>query len=104
MGIDLVLDGRGDGPDVLADRMAGVAAEGLEPGTIAHRGVEVGPGGVPDPSGADHWRCRFLGRDGGAVGPGEIVALLHAVRTAGLEVVAIRTLRSEDRPADGRRL
>jgi isocitrate dehydrogenase len=73
---------------------------GLKLQVITNRGVKVWPGGFPETSTTDHWRCRVLGVDGaGAARPlahGEIVAMLSGLAGAGLEFVKLENLCTFD--------
>ncbi|MDT8369143.1 MAG: NADP-dependent isocitrate dehydrogenase [Longimicrobiales bacterium] len=54
---------------------------------ITNRGVKVFPGGFPETFLTDHWRCRFLRRDGSDATFEEILELLAAVSATSSEVI-----------------
>ena len=97
VGVDVFLDwSEGDRqPDVLGERLEGVAAEGLRLKLITNRGVKVYPGGLPETFWTDHWRCRFVAT-GETVAPGEVVALQARLVEAGLDVIKTENLYTFD--------
>jgi isocitrate dehydrogenase len=99
VGIDVFLDWA-DG-DRAPDRLGGLLESACdEPGwhlkMITNRGVKVYPEGLPETFLTDHWRCRFVPREGEEASFPEVLALLHAVHAAGLEVIKTEHLYTFD--------
>ncbi len=98
-GIDVFLDWDPDkrDPDVL-----GKGLEDACTGTpyklkmITNRGVKVYPDGLPETFCSDHWRCRFLARDGQPKQFDSILELLTAVSGAGFDVIKTEHLYTFD--------
>lgn len=84
-GIDVFLhwDAPGRDPEALAARLQPLAGEAFRLAVITNRGVKVWPQGRPETFRTDHWRCRFLHRDGDA-SPQALAALLARIADAGL--------------------
>ena len=85
-GIDIFMDSR-----VTADELAAAikAVDGgpFELAMITNRGVKVWPAGLPETFCTDHWRCRFLPREGAVATTAQGVGLAAALIGAGLDVV-----------------
>jgi isocitrate dehydrogenase len=76
--------------DATADDLAATlqaAAGSLALDMISNRGQSVWPGGAPETLLTDHWRCRVLAADGGAVTARDTVELQGRIVDAGLDVV-----------------
>lgn len=88
-----------------ADRSAEVLGRRFEqaiaavPGTtlkmISNRGVKVYPDGFSETFCTDHWRCRVLA-DSGRMTHDQVIALLTAVKNAGLDFIKTEHLISFD--------
>jgi isocitrate dehydrogenase len=63
VGVDVFVDQPGVRPDDLATRLLPMAGE-FALDMITNRGQKVWPGGAAETLCTDHWRCRFLMRDG----------------------------------------
>jgi isocitrate dehydrogenase len=63
---------------------------------ITNRGVKVYPAGMPETFRSDHWRCRFVRSDGGTADFGDILDLLGALHSHGLEVIKTEQLYTFD--------
>jgi isocitrate dehydrogenase len=74
-------------PAGLGRRLSRLQSSRLQLQMISNRGVKVWPNGHPETFCTDHWRCRFVRRDGQQPGFEDVLALLAAVHGAGLEVV-----------------
>lgn len=88
-GVDVFLDWDEDGrdPKVLGGKVTKLAGDRLVLDTIDNRGVKVYPDGFPETFCSDHWRCRFMAKDGGEVTHEEVIALLGRVREAGFDFI-----------------
>ncbi len=80
----------------LAARMTGAANGRYELAMITNRGVKVWPGGLPETFCTDHWRCRFLARDGAQFNKPMILELLGRVHHAGVDFIKTEHLYTFD--------
>ena len=96
IGIDVFLDWRQGTADDLAAQMQRVKFDGFTLSMITNRGVKVWPGGVPETFCTDHWRCRFMVREGEVATHREIVSLLGEIETAGLDFIKTEHLCTFD--------
>ena len=63
---------------------------------ITNRGVKVYPEGLPETFRTDHWRCRFVPRDGAATAFDAVLALLARTRITGFDVIKTEHLYTFD--------
>lgn len=92
VGVDVFLDWDKGTPNDLGSSLSLVSVGPLQLRVITNRGVKVWPDGLPETFCTDHWRCRFLGREGEVVQPGHIVQLLERVIEAGFEPIKTENL------------
>lgn len=92
VGVDVFLDWEPGSPKELGDSLVQVVADPLQLRVITNRGIKVWPDGLPETFCTDHWRCRFMGRDGEAVRSGHIVELLKRVADAGFDPIKTENL------------
>jgi len=94
-GVDLFIDWDKDdrNPDTLAAEL-NKAAESvtLKLKLITNRGVKVYPEGQPETFKTDHWRCRFVPKNGETVSNKDIIALMNSVEEHNLDVVKTENL------------
>jgi isocitrate dehydrogenase len=97
VGVDVFVDwAEGDrNPDVLGRRLEGLGGDTFRLSMISNRGVKVFPEGIPETFLTDHWRCRFLVRDG-ATAYDEVMALLGRVHAAGVDIIKTEHLYTFD--------
>jgi isocitrate dehydrogenase len=99
LGVDIFLhwDEADRSADVLGQQfekaIAGVAGTKLK--MISNRGVKVYPDGFKETFCTDHWRCRVLA-DSGQMTHDQVIALLTAVKNAGLDFIKTEHLISFD--------
>ena len=94
VGVDVFVDWRQGTPDQLAAALQAAApVNGPKLVMITNRGVKVWPQGNPKTLCTDHWRCRFQSE---TVSHAEIVALLGAVASAGLDFIKTEHLYTFD--------
>jgi isocitrate dehydrogenase len=70
--------------------------DGVKLKMITNRGVKVYPDGFPETFCTDHWRCRFIAKDGGSITHAQIVSLLGRVAGAGLDFIKTENLCTFD--------
>lgn len=96
VGVDVFIGWRGDKVEDLAQKITACQNQGLELSMITNRGVAVWPEGFPETLCTDHWRCRFMGRQGAEVSQQHIIALLQKLADAGLDIMKTENLRTFD--------
>jgi isocitrate dehydrogenase len=93
VGMDVFVHARGVAPDALAAGLQTVSTGRLALQMITNRGVKVWPQGLPETFLTDHWRCRFVAPEGSEpVRHGELVALLGALDSAGVDFIKTENL------------
>lgn len=96
-GVDVFLDWTGGTPDELAAKLQAAAMGRLRLKMMTNRGVKVWPNGHPETLCTDHWRCRFQPDEPAcAVTHHDLVLLLEAVETAGLDFIKTENLYTFD--------
>lgn len=91
-GIDCFVEFKGT-PRELGEIVERIAdGQAMELKMISNRGTRVYPGETQADC-VDHWRCRFLNRNGGEISDPQIYSLLHAVSDANIKWVHIEKLR-----------
>ena len=97
IGVDVFLDWREGSADQLGAAMERLGGSDLKLVLISNRGVRAYPGGLPETFYSDHWRCRFMSKNGGAtVSHAQIIALLQRVADAGYDFVKTENLCNFD--------
>lgn len=96
VGVDVFLHARAT-PDELGAGVARIETPQWKLKMITNRGVKVYPDGLPETNCVDHWRCRFVAREEGAVLGGDaVVQLLSRIHAAGFEFVKTEQLYTFD--------
>ena len=96
VGIDVFVDSL-QPVETLARALEDSAGPDLELVMITNRGQKVYPGGLPETSCVDHWRCRFQGHQPDRPVPYEhVIALLSRLAAAGLPFIKTEGLFSFD--------
>jgi isocitrate dehydrogenase len=95
VGVDVFLDWTSGSANELGEKLRTVAGDKLTLSMISNRGVKVWPDGFPETFLSDHWRCRFMGRDG-RISHRQIVELLERVASAGFDFIKTENLCSFD--------
>jgi isocitrate dehydrogenase len=99
VGVDVFVDwSEGDrDPDTLGASLGAAAAKaGWRLEMITNRGVKVFPGGIPETFKTDHWRCRFMPEDDGAIGFDRVLEVLTALHAGGHDVIKTEHLYTFD--------
>jgi isocitrate dehydrogenase len=63
---------------------------------ISNRGVKVWPGGKAETFCSDHWRCRFVGQNGGTIQHQQIIGLLSSIDAGGFDFIKTENLCNFD--------
>jgi len=97
VGVDVFLDWLKGSPDNLGEALTKTAPHGLQLVMVSNRGVKVWPGGSSETFCSDHWRCRFMSTDKGAViSHKQIIELLASVESAGFDFIKTENLCNFD--------
>jgi isocitrate dehydrogenase len=98
VGVDVFLDWdeKERDPNALGTLLQDLDVKGLVLIIITNRGVKVYPDGHSETFCSDHWRCRFMKADGGAVKHSEVLELLQEVKKLGLDFIKIENLYTFD--------
>ncbi|MCY3001821.1 MAG: NADP-dependent isocitrate dehydrogenase [Planctomycetota bacterium] len=94
-GIDVFVHHTGS-VDTLAAQLLAAAGPALQLTMITNRGVKVWPAGHADTLCTDHWRCRFVARDKGAVEFAALHALVGRIAEQGGDVIKTEGLFQYD--------
>jgi isocitrate dehydrogenase len=92
--VDVFVDSH-ESADALAAQLQQANSDSLELLVITNRGVKVWPGGFPETFCTDHWRCRFVAKNG-AARPADVIRLLERVAAAGLDFIKTEHLYNFD--------
>jgi len=97
-GIDVFLDwtAAGRNPDEIGGTLSASIPATWRLKMITNRGVKVYPDGLPETFCTDHWRCRFLPKEGGATNFGHVLELLAALDDKGFDVIKTEHLYTFD--------
>jgi isocitrate dehydrogenase len=85
--VDLFVHWRGSNPEELAQILHAMDGDALQLKLITNRGIRVYPGGFPETFCTDHWRCRFVNKEGAEVAKAEVISLLQKAESAGLDFI-----------------
>jgi isocitrate dehydrogenase len=94
VGIDVFFAWRDDA-ESLAAKVQQANSSTFELLVITNRGVKVWPEGFPETFCTDHWRCRFMAKNGTAESA-DVIRLLERVAGAGLDFVKTEHLYNFD--------
>lgn len=87
VGVDVFIDWAHSDPDEIGRKLEAVNGS-LALKMITNRGIKVYPNGFPETFCTDHWRCRFISPEKGAVvSRQDIIALLQRVDEAGFDFI-----------------
>ena len=96
VGVDVFIEWTKQVPSEVGEPMSGLAGEDLQLKFVSNRGQRVWPGPAPATACTDHWRCRFVARDGRRPDTRGIAALLGRVADAGFECIKTENLYEFD--------
>jgi isocitrate dehydrogenase len=87
-GVDLFVCEDDRDPDALAARVqSALAGARLQLKMITNRGVKVWPGGLPETTKTDHWRCRCVAPEEGTATPVDMAQAVAMAVDAGIDVI-----------------
>jgi isocitrate dehydrogenase len=97
IGVDVFLDWTASGrnPDVIGGILRELEGD-LHLQMITNRGVKVFPDGLEETFWTDHWRCRFITRDGEPINHQHVIDLLGRIHAAGLDFIKTEHLYTFD--------
>ncbi len=97
VGVDVFLDWTKGTANDLGDALGKLSGDGTNLMMMSNRGVKVWPGGHAETFCSDHWRCRFMGGNEGAlVTHAQINSLLARVAEAGFDYIKTENLYNFD--------
>ncbi len=99
LGVDVFLywDQDDRDPNVLGASLQSASNSELELGMITNRGLKVYPDGAPETFCTDHWRCRFMApQEGAVVTQQQVVDLLSRMTAQGFDIIKTEGLYSFD--------
>jgi len=96
-GVDIFLDWDEDqrNPDVLGNKLLGLAGDRFKLQMISNRGQKVFPNGFEETYCTDHWRCRFL-KTVESISATDLIELQKSLISAGLDSIKTENLYSFD--------
>ena len=93
VGVDIFIQENNRSPNVLAEKLMVATLDlPLELIMVTNRGVKVWPDGMDETFCTDHWRCRFMTKDGGISNHAVIWMLLRTFGQSSLEVIKTENL------------
>jgi isocitrate dehydrogenase len=97
VGVDVFLDWHNGTPKELGEHFSSVSGDSLELTMITNRGAKVWPQEMGETFCIDHWRCRFMASEPGAViSHSQIIALLQRIDEAGFDFIKTENLYNFD--------
>lgn len=96
VGVDVFVEWQGQEPNEVGDPISKMGGDDFELKVISNRGQRIYPGAAPETTCTDHWRCRFMGREGVALTGKHIAALLDRVADAKFDCIKTENLYTFD--------
>ncbi len=96
VGVDLFVHWNGTNPNLLADTVKKIEAEGVKLTMITNRGIKVWPDGFEETFCTDHWRCRFKPENNASCTNKSIIDLLNQALAQNLDVIKTENLYAFD--------
>lgn len=96
LGVDAFVHQAGVSPDTLAQQLQSIAPENTELIMITNRGIKVWPEGFEETFCTDHWRCRFMTKDGSPMPYNTIVNILKLAIDNQIDVIKTENLYAFD--------
>lgn len=95
-GVDIFAHWNGEDPEKIASLLKKIETQDIKLSMITNRGIKVWPDGFDETFCTDHWRCRFKPTEGYQFTNKDIVHLLDAAVTNGIDVIKTENLYSFD--------
>jgi len=92
VGHDLFVHWTGVIADELAEKLSTIRTENTSLKMITNRGIKVWPDGFKQTFCTDHWRCRFIAKEGNTVQKSEIIELISQCNAAQIDVIKTENL------------
>ncbi|MBX9774593.1 MAG: NADP-dependent isocitrate dehydrogenase [Xanthobacteraceae bacterium] len=96
VGIDVFVHWRGQQVRALAETMRCAQGRDLELTMISNRGVKVWPAGIAETLKTDHWRCRYMARQGKTIDHAKIANLQMELVYLGIDFIKTEHLYNFD--------
>ncbi|HEV7351367.1 NADP-dependent isocitrate dehydrogenase [Telluribacter sp.] len=96
VGVDVFLDWKEGNADELGTRLSTLRDSSLHLKMITNRGVKVYPEGMPETFCTDHWRCRFVSRNGEGIANQATLQLLTLLNEQGFDFIKTENLYTFD--------
>ncbi len=96
VGVDVFADDADKNPDEVAKRIQTLEHKDIELLMITNRGVKVWPNGFEETYCTNHWRCRFMPKNGGTISKADVVQLLSNAVENGVDVIKTENLYEFD--------
>ena len=93
-GIDVFVYWPSRNPNLLAEKVGGLAGEGLRLQMIDNRGVKVWPAGMAETFCTDSFRCRFMSET--PIPMGRLLEVVKRISDAGIDIALTQSLRTFD--------
>lgn len=91
-GVDLFVHWNGLNPNELAAQLRQISTKKVHLSMITNRGIKVYPDGFPETFCTDHWRCRFMVIEDGAMTNRDILQLLASANEMGIDIIKTENL------------
>ena len=95
VGIDVFVSST-QSPDEIAETLQSIDNGIAELKMITNRGVKVWPNGLPETFCTDHWRCRFMAKEGRTFNKGMVVDLLRQLHYGNVDFIKTEHLYTFD--------
>lgn len=96
VGVDVFVHWNGQDADQLADIVKKAANGSYELAMITNRGVKVWPNGLPETFKTDHWRCRYMAKQGKQMNKAMVAELLVRLAQQGTDFIKTENLYTFD--------
>jgi len=91
-GVDVFVQWNGSEPDELANLLKQIETEDASLKMITNRGIKVWPDGFSETFCTDHWRCRFMPKEGKLFQKDNIVKVLQNAELQNIDTIKTENL------------
>lgn len=92
VGVDVFVHATDVSAEYLAGQLCALTTPAFTVQMITNRGVKVWPHGFAETFCTDHWRCRFMGPEQQEIAYTDIIELLQALTSRGIDVIKTENL------------